>query len=200
MSETDFSGGTGRNSAEQDDRDSGQAFVSKRTQSLRTAFESGAVAAFSGGIGLLWGLLTLARGDSERGVTRLLIGGSLVAVASAQRQSTGGRDDGHAVDQRDVVVGTADIGDVASPGETDGRPHATGDEARDVADSSVDVENAGSGPELDSDVDSTNVDQRDVAGSSIDEGSLDDAADDEETLDDTRGDETPDDSADDSEE
>jgi hypothetical protein len=173
MSETDFSAGTGRDTAEQADQGSGQAFVSKRTQSLRTAFESGAVAAFSGGIGLLWGLLTLARGDSERAVRRLFLGGSLVAIASAQRQSTDERDGGPTVDQTDVVRGTADIEDIASPGETGGGRHASGDEARDVVDSSVDIGNAGSGPELDSDVDRTNVDQRDVAGSGIDAESLD---------------------------
>jgi hypothetical protein len=191
MNETDSATGIGRDAEpERSDESSGRAFVSKRTQSLRTAFESGALAGFSGGVGLLWGLLTLARGDRERGIARLLTGGSLVAIATAQRQSSDGREtELITVDQTDVVGGTADIEDVASRGETDEGGHASGGEAQDVVGSSADIENAGPAPEVDSDVEGTNVDQSDVAGSGIDEESLDDVAEDEGDLEDTALDE-----------
>jgi hypothetical protein len=187
MNETDSATGIGRDTeSERSDASSGRAFVSKRTQSLRTAFESGALAGFSGGIGLLWGVLTLARGDSERGIARLLIGGSLVAVATAQRQSSGGRGTGpSSVDQTDVVGGTADIEDVASRGASGEGGHASGDEAQDVVDSSADIEDAEAAPEVDSDVEGTNVNQTDVAGSGVDEESLEDAVEDEGDLEDT---------------
>ncbi|WP_323191105.1 hypothetical protein [Halostella sp. PRR32] len=148
---------------------------SKAKRTVRRAINSGAVAGFSGGIGLLWGIVTLGRGDSERGITRLLLGGSLIAIASGQRQSAGdSAGEQPDIDQTDVI-GSTDIEAAASGGKTGDSQRASGDEAQEVVGSSVDIEDAGPGTELDSDPAESTVDQTDVAGSSIDDPNLNDS-------------------------
>ncbi|MDF9744120.1 hypothetical protein [Natrinema salsiterrestre] len=153
----------------------GREYVSRAGRYVRGVIESGVPAGVVGGVSLFRGVRAFRRGDLERSFGHVSLGGVLVAIGLAQRQSSRSHSgDRTAVDQTDVVSTGPDLGDIE---ERDGRSQgASGEEAGRVAGSSIDIEDAGSSPGLDSDVDATATDRSDVAASGIDEERLADAS------------------------
>lgn len=145
-----------------------------------TVARSGAVEGLSGAVTLVRGLRSLYRGETGRGLVRLLVGGLFLALAATRRRSVDRLLDGHGdsdVDQRDVADTSTDIGDLDTETDADTDGSEREGEPADVVDPSVDVEDTGPSPELDSDVDETDVDQRDVVETGVDDESIEEAED-----------------------
>ncbi|WP_226007617.1 hypothetical protein [Natrinema salinisoli] len=166
--ETDAAAGVG---TEQHEPRTGPEYVSRTIRYVRGVVESGIPAGTVGGVSFFQGVRAFRRGDPERAFGHVSLGGVLVAIALAQRRSSGTRgDDRTAVDQTDVVSTGPDLDDIE---ERDSRSQgASGEEAQRVAGRSIDIEDAGSSPEPDSDVDATAIDPSDVVASGLDEESL----------------------------
>ncbi|WP_207587586.1 hypothetical protein [Halomontanus rarus] len=158
--------------------ETGRRTVSNVRDGLRRAVESGAVAGIGGGLCLLDGRRAFRRGDEERGLVSLLLGGLLVAVAITQRRPV---DDGMeeiSLERSPVIDSSAGVDDAT--GDSTGTPErgaGVGTEVEpeeteterdaeieiDSASESADVENpatgvregsrSGAGPTVESDAD-----------------------------------------------
>jgi len=154
----DTSGGSGTGDARQGSTgDRGAAVTAKR---YLDRIGPKRAAAGVGGLFVLRGLRGLRGGSPLRGLLRLAIGGSLIAVA--RRRSASG------VDESDVVDTSPDVEDVSSGVNPGDREHVGGDAAESVVDTGPDVDDVSSG--LDSEEQGTDAaDEFSETGSSVDD-------------------------------
>lgn len=130
-------------------------------------------AAGLGGLYVLRGLGSLRSGSIVRGILRLAIGGSLIAVAR-RRSGSGG------IDESDVVDTSPDVEDVSSGVNPGDREHVGGDAAEAVVDTGPEVEDVSSG--LDSENQGSDAaEELSGAGPNVDEAVGDSDTDDEES-------------------
>ena len=196
MSQADIGERSGNDSAvrtAQGGASSGREYVSEAMRYVRSGVESGAFAGASGGVSLFRGLRSLRRGDSLRGLGRLLLGGLFVAIAVVQRRSksggsAGGERERGGVDQTDVVDTGPDIEDVSEGMTAGDQSHASGDEAAAVVDAGPDIEDAEPSLESDSDAETTDGDQIDTRTADVDQTDVVETGIDEEELADVAGD------------
>ncbi|WP_225335020.1 hypothetical protein [Halomicrobium urmianum] len=130
-------------------------------------------AAGVGGLFVLRGLRGLRSGSPLRGLVRLAVGGSLIAVAR-RRSGSGG------VDESDVVNTSPDVEDVSSGVDPGDREHAGGDAAEEVVGTGPDVEDVSSG--LDSEDQGTDAaEEFSEAGSNVENAVDDESGSDDES-------------------
>lgn len=141
---------------------------------VRELVTSGVLTGASGVVTLGRGVQSLRRGDVGRGLLRLAVGGVFVAVAVAQRRSSGGsrgRETG-AVDQTDVVGRESALGDVSSGLDT-GDEHG-GTDPTEIAETGPDIEDVDTGSSAGEDegIDRDDVEATDVVTTGIDDDAV----------------------------
>lgn len=104
-----------------------EGFLSTVWSSLRRGASSGVFAGVTGVVTLVRSLRSFRRGETGRGLARLLVGGALLAIAAGQRRSREpGAAGGHGVARRAAVDTSSDVEAAADAGT--GEPHETGPE------------------------------------------------------------------------
>ena len=112
--------------------------VSTLSRYVRRGAESGALAGLGGGVTLVRGLRAIRSGRHVRGLSRLAVGGGLLALAARQCRSRRGVGEQIDVGQSDVVDTAPDIESVSEEPASRSE-HASGDEAKSVVDTGPDI-------------------------------------------------------------
>ncbi|QLH79799.1 hypothetical protein HZS55_21985 [Halosimplex rubrum] len=108
---------------------------------LRGYAQSGTLAGVLGGAAVLRGIRSLRAGERARGLSRMAVGGALLAVAAVQRRA-GREPSGEPIDidESEVVDTGPDLDAVGESGN--GTDHAGGEAASDVVDTAPDIDGA----------------------------------------------------------
>lgn len=173
MSQTDLnglaaSGDETRRAATEGSR----VYVSKAAPYLQRGFESGALTAIVGGIGLRSGLKALRDGDRGQGLSWLTFTVVCLAGTIDLWRTRGGTS---AIEESDVVDTGVDVEAVADEaGSVGEQSHAAGEAASEVVDTSPDVDDVKSrgDSQLNTERDSESITQRDIADTGIDSEDL----------------------------
>jgi hypothetical protein len=112
--------------------------MSTLSRYVRRGAGSGALAGLGGGVTLVRGLRAIRSGRHVRGLSRLAVGGGLVALAARQRRSKRGAGEQIDIGQSDVVDTAPDIESVGEE-PVSRAEHASGDKAKSVVDTSPDI-------------------------------------------------------------